>query len=320
MALIAVPGATAVSESFSRVNGFIQGCGEAGVLIMSHLIKGTPVSPGQLTSLIQQSVNSGHSVSQGGATTLPQLQWLAQAQGIPTAQLDWQTALRTYTGRLPIEIGVSNASALGGNNVGVSGHYIDVLGFDTSSGNYLVADPNQAAAKSGQLVEYSPQQIANAAPFGAIVPQISGIQGVLQALAAQTQTTHATQSTALLTNFGGGGANPIGGNIGASLSGAVAAVAPGPATQTVTSITPIFGPISTPVSQTAQEVSPALTVGFSGIGQAIQTALGAAQGAAIRGGLIALGVLVLLVVVVALLWSPLTTTATTTASVARKVA
>ncbi len=37
-----------------------------------------------------------------------------------------------------------------------------------TNGNYIVADSNQAAAQSGQFVQYSPQQILNAQPFGTL--------------------------------------------------------------------------------------------------------------------------------------------------------
>lgn len=175
MAQVIVPGAASVSEWASRVNGVIAGCGQAGILVMSHLLKGTPLSTQQLTALITQGVNAGQTVTPGGVTTLPQLQWLASQQGITTQQINWRDALRQYAGRLPIEIGVNNATVFGGANASVHGHYIDILGVDTTTGNYLVADPNTPQAQSGGLVQYSASQIAAADPFGAIIP--TGVGG-----------------------------------------------------------------------------------------------------------------------------------------------
>lgn len=202
MGQVLVPGATAVSEAFSRVNGFIQGCGQAGVLIMAHIMRGTPVSTQQLTEVIRHSVAEGQTVSPGGATTLNQLQAIAQDQGVPTRRVDWRQALGHFAGILPVEVGVSNATALGGNDVGVAGHYIDILGYDPHAGTFLAADPNQHAAQSGQLVAYTPRQLVDAAPFGAVVPDISA---QLQQLIRQINAQRQTHAQALTTWSGGAG-------------------------------------------------------------------------------------------------------------------
>lgn len=297
MTIYAVPGSTAVTEGLSRVNGFIQGCGQAGVLVMSHILRGTPVSPGQLTGLIEQSVRSGHAVSSGGATTLSQLQWLAATQGVPTQVMDWRQSLR-FTGLLPVELGVSNASALGGNDVGVRGHYIDILGFNSQHGTFLAADPNQPAARQGMLVEYTPQQLRAADPFGALVPDLSALLGQLT---TQAQTAHQAPANQLLAWGGGPGAvsaSPTAANIGPTTASLPLPVMPG---------------LAPAVTQTGSAVASTLN-----IGQRVQQVLAALEGAAVRAGLISIGVLLLFIVVIMLLVGPSDSTRRQVATVAAR--
>ena len=84
---VSLPNVEVISESLAPVNGGIAGCGQAAVLMMNHIVRGEPVSANELLNLIKFSIATGHSVSKSGATRPSDLQWLAEQQGVPDADV-----------------------------------------------------------------------------------------------------------------------------------------------------------------------------------------------------------------------------------------
>lgn len=167
-----IPGAQAVTETLSRVGGVINGCGQAALAVMQGIATGQPPSVAQVTALIMQGAQAGYTGTTG-VSTPSGLAALGAASGTPLTVGSGQSALGTINANLargyPTEVGVANARVFGGSDVNVRGHYITIVG-RAASGNYIVADPNQPAALSGQFVQYSPAQITQAHPFGTLTP------------------------------------------------------------------------------------------------------------------------------------------------------
>lgn len=164
---VLIPGAQGATELLSRVGGFIAGCGEASLAVIVGLMQGTPPTPAQVTAIIQDAI--AHGAGPGGVATPAELQATAKDYGVNLQSVPWQAALASYTGVAPIELGVSNATAFGGADANVHGHYITVVG-RAANGSYIVSDPNTQASIGGGFVTYTAQQIANAQPFWAGVP------------------------------------------------------------------------------------------------------------------------------------------------------
>lgn len=160
---------TAVTEDFTRVNGIIAGCGQAALLTILHVSKGLPATPDELKAIIVQGIN-GHQAGAGGVSTPANLIWLAQQYDQPIQSIDFNS-LDQYAGTEPIILGLGNASALGGSDVGVHGHYVAVLG--KSGRNYVVADPNTPQSQTGDTVLYTHDQLQAAQPFWTAVVPVS---------------------------------------------------------------------------------------------------------------------------------------------------
>ena len=198
-----VPGAHAATERLSRVGGFIAGCGWAALLVVLNAVNGTPTSASDVTRVIKLAVAQGHTLTASGVATPDNLIAVARNDfGTQIQTSGWQSALRIYAGVKPVALGLSNASALGGPDSNVHGHYITVVGH-TSSGDYIVSDPNTPQSERGEFVTYSPSQIANAQPFWAGVPT-ANVSG---------------QGNQLMANLGSGPAGGLAGASGASTSG-----------------------------------------------------------------------------------------------------
>src|SRR6185437_11934417 len=116
-----------------------------------------PIYANTLSNMIKYSIATGHSTDKGGSTTPQDLQWLAEQQGVKTSLGSGNNWKATVDAALPagrpVVLGVSNAKAFGGSDANVSGHYVTLVG-TTTDGRYIVADPNQQAAKSGSTVVY----------------------------------------------------------------------------------------------------------------------------------------------------------------------
>ncbi len=173
---VTLPGIQVISESLAPVGGFVNGCGQAAVLMMEGITQGKPVDANTLSNMIKFSIATGHATQSGshiGSTNPQQLQWLAEQQGVKTqlgSGANWKATVDAALpqGR-PVVLGVANAKAFGGSDANVSGHYVTLVG-TTTDGRYIVADPNQQAAKSGSTVVYSASQINAARPFATLVP------------------------------------------------------------------------------------------------------------------------------------------------------
>lgn len=161
-------GAVAVTEDFTRIQGVIAGCGEASLLVILNAVKGVPTSPSELASIITTAAKAGE-VRTTGVSSPHGLEQIAGNYGVSLQSGNWQTLLGQYAGRKPVIIGVSNATAFGGRDANVFGHYITVVG-RTNDGRYIVSDPNSAESKQGQFIVYSASQIAQAHPFWAATP------------------------------------------------------------------------------------------------------------------------------------------------------
>lgn len=170
-------GAEAVTEDLSWFRGVIVGCGEASALVIAHLLKGVKLSPQAVTDLINAAANAGQLSGAGYGQTAQNIQWDLAQFGIKSSVHGWtgdttamanmiDAALKKGT---PIELGVSNGAALSGEPGGLRGHFITIVG--EAAGKFIVADPNTAESKSGKFVYDSWQQILDANPFAAIIPE-----------------------------------------------------------------------------------------------------------------------------------------------------
>lgn len=162
-----VTGSQPVTEDYTRVGGFIAGCGEASLLVLLHATKGTPTDPNTLGQVIRAAASRGW-VKPDGVSTPSGLTSLANSYGVGLSSGDWSSMLDNYAGQRPIIVGISNASAFGGRDAGVNGHYVAVVG-KTPGGDFVVSDPNQSS-KFGKFDVYSKAQFAAARPFWAAVP------------------------------------------------------------------------------------------------------------------------------------------------------
>lgn len=165
------PGATAVTEDQTLVGGFVAACEEAAttaILAAYGLVQGTAAT---VTKLTQQQVAAGQTVGKyasSGQSTASGAQWLSSQYGVTLQSEPWQQALG-LAGQVPIELGVSNAAALGPQDAGVGGHFEDIFG-RTASGLFIANDPNSPQSQNGQFVLESQAQIAASQPFFAGVP------------------------------------------------------------------------------------------------------------------------------------------------------
>lgn len=189
MAAVSLSNVEVISESLAPVNGFVNGCGQAAVLMMNHIVRGEKVDSNELLNLVKFSIATGNATTSGhhiGSTNPEQLQWLAEQQGVKTTLGPGSAWRSTVDAAIPqgkpVVLGVSNARAFGGSDANVRGHYVTVVG-TTNDGRYIVADPNQQAAKTGDTVVYSANQIQAARPFATLTPT------------SATQTTQTSSST-----------------------------------------------------------------------------------------------------------------------------
>ena len=207
---VVLPGVQAATELLSRVGGFVAGCGFAALAVVSNALQGTGTSPATVTAIIQAAVAQGQTQTPSGVATPGNLEAVAQTDlGITLQGENIQTAL-SQAGSTPIILGVANASALGGADTGVHGHYITIVGRQ-ANGDYIVSDPNTAASVAGGFVTYTPQQIANALPFWAGAPTGPVSGAVLPAIAATGSAASGTLGALAnaLTNLQNAGATGL---------------------------------------------------------------------------------------------------------------
>ncbi len=162
-----VPGAVGVTELGSAVGGAIAGCGWAALAAVRKVVNpSSDASPQGVTNLIEEAVSQRQTVGRwaaSGQATPSNIKYVASQQGITLMDLSEDQALQV-AGIDPVEIGVGNARAFGGNDSNVNGHYITLLG-RTSQGNLIVSDPNSTESTRGQLNVYTPAQLDASQPF-----------------------------------------------------------------------------------------------------------------------------------------------------------
>lgn len=193
MADVLIPGAQALSEWFSPVGGLIIGCGEASALVVSHILKGEPLSAQELTDTIKAAIAAGQTVGSNHAQTAANVQWDLQRSGISSTAVYDQGSivdeLKRDAGIRPLILGVSNGAALPGETSGLRGHYVTLVGRG-GDGTFLLADPNSEAATHGGFTRATLQQILASQPFAAIEP--SGVTGGGNPLSSGTDNGTAT--------------------------------------------------------------------------------------------------------------------------------
>lgn len=191
-----IEAAASVTEWYSRVDGSIESCGEASVVMAAHVLKGTPATAAEVTAASNELVANRQTTDYPHASTSPSnLIWLFRHRyGVAATDHsgDWLSAVRTYVGSVPVVLGVGNATVFGGPDANVHGHYICIFG-RSSNGEYVVGDPNTSASTRGEMVTYSESLLTAARPFGAIVPAGVPLGGGLLGGALGTAITTATQ-------------------------------------------------------------------------------------------------------------------------------
>lgn len=196
---VVIPGAQAATELLSKTGGFIAGCGEASLAVVSGIVNGTPVSPAAVSAIIRDAMN--HGAGPGGVSTPAELQATAKDYGVQLQSVPWKTALAQDAGVIPIELGVSNATAFGGADAHVHGHYVTVVG-KTAGGSYIVSDPNTQASIGGGFVSYTAQQIAKAQPFWAGTPGGTVVGATYPGLKGAAQTVSSAGIPQAIQSFG----------------------------------------------------------------------------------------------------------------------
>ena len=169
-----VPNAVAITEWYSKIDGTIEACGQASVAMALHSLNPArnPSTASFVTQLATETTGARQTTDWPHASTSPRnLQWLFRQHGVSATihTGDWQTTLRAYAGVKPLVVGVGNATAFGGHDAHIDGHYVCVFGIQ-SDGAFAVGDPNTPEATSGALVSYTLAQFQAAEPFAALVP------------------------------------------------------------------------------------------------------------------------------------------------------
>lgn len=209
---VVLPGAKATTEWYSRVGGAVAGCGEAAAAVLLGYAKGDTsyFDPNRVTSLIVDAVKAHQTVgmwASSGQASPDTLTYLAKQNGVQTTTFDGsqhRQVLTSYAGNRPVVVGVSNATAFGGTDSSVHGHWITVVG-RTHDGNYVVSDPNTPASANGQFVTYTQAQMDAASPFALIVPSQGG--GGFRDLGALTQAAQGGGSKHSVSLFPGNTTN-----------------------------------------------------------------------------------------------------------------
>jgi hypothetical protein len=177
---ITVAGATAIQEFF----GFTADCGQAASEILYSWSQGKTPSGPHINAVVSAMQKAGLAGGGGVSTASGESKQLTNEGVANYTTTNWLAALQQNVQSVasggsvhPVELLV-NAPNLGanlpGDEFGVHGHFIAVEGWSPTHKAYVVSDPDNAAAKKGQLVLYTPQQIASANPIQAIVPTSMG--------------------------------------------------------------------------------------------------------------------------------------------------
>lgn len=169
-----VPNAVAITEWYSKIDGTIEACGQASVAMSLHALAPNkfPATSAFVTQLANETTSAKQTTDWPHASTSPRnLQWLFRQHGY-TATIhsggDWQNALNAFAGVKPLCVGVSNATAFGGHDAHVHGHWLCVFGVNARG--FIVGDPNTPEATSGAFVVYTLAQFQAAEVFAVLIP------------------------------------------------------------------------------------------------------------------------------------------------------
>ena len=224
-----VPNAVAMTEWYSKIDGTIEACGQASVAMALHALAPSkfPTTSAFVTQLATETTAAKQTTDWPHASTSARnLQWLFRQHGVSATihyAGDWTNTIKAFAGVKPLCIGVSNATAFGGHDAHVNGHWICVFGVD-AKGVYIVGDPNTPEATSGSFVFYTPAQLQAAEIFAVLVPNqdplasipliggaldslvspvnqtllhVDGFSGIVGAIAADEQVSAPTLSSIL---------------------------------------------------------------------------------------------------------------------------
>lgn len=165
---VTISGATAIQEFF----GFVGDCGEAAGEILYAWSQGKAPSGAHINAVVSAMQKAGLAGNQGVSSASEESKFLASEGVANYTTNNIFGALKANAGIHPVELLV-NAPNLGadlpGDEYGVHGHFITVEGWSPTKNAYVVSDPDNAAAKQGKLVFYTPGQLASANPITAIV-------------------------------------------------------------------------------------------------------------------------------------------------------
>lgn len=195
-----VPNALAITEWYSKIDGTIEACGQASVAMALHALAPSkyPATSAFVTQLATETTAAKQTTDWPHASTSARnLQWLFKQHGYSATihyAGDYKTTVQAFAGVRPLCVGVSNATAFGGHDAHVNGHWVCIFGVD-ARGVYIVGDPNTPEATSGAFVFYTPAQLDAAEVFAVLVPNqdplasIPIIGGPLDSLIAPVNQT-----------------------------------------------------------------------------------------------------------------------------------
>jgi|GEM_PF-5871194 len=170
MSDILLPKAAALLE----FQGYTGDCGETAELVFLHIFKSVPLDKDHLNALVREEI-AAHNAGPSGSETLAAIGRNLKNQGLAFEQYgyqepfntNWRAMLRDHAGYNGIILQIARGGNLPGDEPGVHYHFIAVVG--QKAGSYIVADGDSVAARRHQLVTYSEQQLASAAPCGLIL-------------------------------------------------------------------------------------------------------------------------------------------------------
>lgn len=171
-----IQGAQSITEDFSRVGGFIAGCGQASAYVIAHIIKGEPLSTNELTQIIKNSIDAGKATVRGSQPigsqyVLSQFGISSQVKNVAPNQLG-AFLNNELAQNVPVEIGLNQGHFLSNEQSNLHGHYVTIVG--SQNGKYVTADPNAPQSKTGGFTLNTLQQFLDAQPFAEIIPTGAG--------------------------------------------------------------------------------------------------------------------------------------------------
>lgn len=192
---LVIPGFQPVSESdpilVKLMKGVVATCVQSSEDSIAALYGLVQAGPQSTAALAWDMIGRGEASAGGsGNAPLGSSNWAAAAAqltrlGLPNtaygpgsdAVANLQATLDSALAQgIPALVGVPRAynlrDAITGAfpDAGVSGHALDVVGYDPAHGAYIVDDPNSAAAASGGFVEYTLQSLRAAGADSLVIP------------------------------------------------------------------------------------------------------------------------------------------------------